>query len=133
MEHTHLAKKQRSDRARETRGTGRGFGKEEGMCPFQQRQQTPGSCGGCHMESEVARRLNKQRQRARLSPRAPVWDSVERFGIMTRGWKNERGRREGNVSIREVNILAVVKHGRNNEYGVNRAQYLGRNFVWKLS
>lgn len=45
--------------------------------------------------------------------------------------KGDRTKRD--VSITEVDIFAVVKHGRDNKYGLNWAQHSGRKPGLKVS
>lgn len=42
-------------------------------------------------------------------------------------------RRKRDVSIKEVDILAAAKHGRDSEYGINWAQPSGQNPGWMVS
>ena len=112
MEHSHLTKQQRSDRAWETGGSGRDFGKEEGMSPLRQRQRTPGSRSGCRRWS--AGRTNNGRGQGLVH--GPLLGTLWKGRIMMRGWKNGRGRRKGDICIKEVDILTVAKRGRDNEY-----------------
>lgn len=84
----------------------------------------------CYVETKGMYRLKKTWQRARLSPRAHVWDSAGRSakGMERQKWSEE----QEDVSIREV-ISAVAKHGRDHGHGITWALDSGRNLGLKLS
>lgn len=85
---------------------------------------------GCYVETKGVYRLKKTWQKARLSPRAHVWDSA---GRSAKGTERRKGSEEQeDVSIKEV-ISAVAKHGRDNGRGITWAQSSGRNLGLKLS